>query len=255
MPKRAELATSVKKLLGRMVRQGLLEKVRPDGQQKGPSVLRLAEAPSIAPEQIAVVRFAKLELQIPRTYDGLWALMNWLDRERGGFTEHEVVQMMCHDVDAAVVVSYVRALERCGAILPALTIQSATRYFRVDRRRQVETPRVARDGSLLIGPQRLANLWRSMKMCGYFTARDLAVAASMPDLPISEDSAGRYAADLAHAGYLITKTRPGEATVYRLRSTHNTGPAAPEVLRARFVWDPNLCRIVGDAASIDEVRP
>ena len=92
-------------------------------------------------------------------------------------------------------------------------------------------------------------------MLGYFTAAELAAGSSEPDFAVSLEQAQRYATALAEAGYLNTRERGGEPALYRLKNGMNTGPAAPEVLRAHLVWDPNKCRAMSTMARAEEVRP
>lgn len=204
------------------------------------------------PAEAALVASHKLSIDIPRTYDGLWALMRWLDDERGGFALIDLQAIVGHQVDPRVVREYVTALERGGFLRVEIKIGTA-RIYRVDRR-AIEAPRVRADGTLLTGPRRTANMWRSMKMLTFFTAAELASAASMPELAVSVEQAMRYADALGDAGYLNVREQVDAPTVYRLKNAMNTGPAAPEVLRAHLVWDPNTYRVATKAARADEVR-
>lgn len=251
LPPRNGRVRRARRILFDLARQGALERVNP-ASSVDHAAFKVRSEPPPATEPALFYTF-NLPLQLPRTYDGLWALMNWLDRERGGFSMADVVRLVDGKITNRIVEGYVRALDRAGAITVAVKIGSA-RIYRVDRR-FVETPRIKADGTLLQGPRRAATMWRSMKMLTYFTAQDLASAASMPDLDVSVEQAQRYAAALSEAGYLITRQRGDEAPVYRLKTTMNTGPAAPEVLRAHLVWDPNTCRVANATARAEEVRP
>lgn len=208
---------------------------------------------STPPAEAALVAHHALPIQIPRTYAGLWAVMQWFDRERKGFSALDVLRIFGHEVDPRVVRAYIEALER-GRYLDTAFRVGTVQVYRVVRR-SVDAPRLARDGVLLSGPRRTANMWRSMKMLAYFTALDLASAASLPELPITVEQAQRYITALVDAEYLGVRARKDEPTLYRLKNSHNTGPAAPEVLRTQFVWDANLCRVVTPSARAEEVRP
>lgn len=199
-----------------------------------------------------------LTISIPRSEAGAWAIIRELARKGSRtFTVDAVHDRMQGALPKDEIADFVMRLSRGGFVAPVdepLKGHWGTRRWRLIMG-QPETPRLRPDGSPLAGPQRFANMWRTMKMITYFTALDLASAASLPELPITVEQAARYAADLAAAGYLLARERAGEAMLYRLKETRNTGPAAPEVLRARFVWDPNLCRVVGETTAIEEVRP
>lgn len=211
-----------------------------------------SEPPMLAPVPEPIAFFpTRLSIQIPRSDDGIWMLMRWLDQHRGPFTRSEVERLIGDNIVRDEVANFVRALVR-GGFLIRVGRSGNDDLFRVDRK-QVETPRLRSDGMPLAVSQRASHLWRGVKMLGFFTARDLAIASSLPDWPVSEAQAGSYVDELASAGYLLSRVERGRM-VYRLKPKMNTGPAAPQVLRARFVWDPNLCRVMGDATRIEEVR-
>ena len=88
-------------------------------------------------------------------------------------------------------------------------------------------------------------------MLGYFTVRDLCIETSAPEAEMPVAFATRYVEELSAAGYLISRPGPLGMT-YRMRPAMNTGPGAPQVLRARFVWDPNLCKVMGET-TVEEV--
>jgi len=251
-------AITVSKILQSLSRDGLML-LKPAKQGYYDGGYRVVEdvehqpAPPTFPIGFDTRQRSRLDIEIPRTHDGLWMLMRWFTHHKNGFALSALVAQIGANIESAEVIAYVRALERGGYLIPELTT-GFDPHYRCNMK-FVETPRIRADGVLMAGPQRFANMWRSMKMCGYFTALDLASAASLPDQPISREQAARYADDLVAGGYLVAKDRGDEPRLYRLKPAMNTGPAAPVVLRARFVWDANLCRIMGQASSIDEVRP
>lgn len=199
------------------------------------------------PERIRAAFAARcVTLTVPRGEDGYWMLIRYLDG-RGGFTRDEVKRRLPDDGARQSFDVYMDALIRAGFVSPA-----GTGLHRVTRK-QVEAPRLTQAGRQKVHATRQSYLWRAMKMLGFFSVDDLVVAASSPDLEITSIFAASYADELAAAGYLLSRNERGRM-LYRLRPAMNTGPAAPQVLRARFVWDPNLCRVVGEATRIDEVR-
>lgn len=110
-----------------------------------------------------------------------------------------------------------------------------------------EAPSVRRDGTLARRPG-LGNeqMWRSMKMLGSFTPRDLAVAATTDDVAVKVTTAQAYVKHLQRAGYLavvVPASHGGGLAVYRL--VRNSGPLAPMIQRTDWVWDPNLRRVMG----------
>lgn len=207
------------------------------------------------PAECAVTVSARLPLVIPRTYDGLWALMRWLDRHRGHFSLVDLLWYVKTEIDGSVVRQYVRHLAHNDFI----SVHTDRRAkdggccYRVARK-QVETPRFKANGDLLPAARRADQLWRAIKICGFFTAREVAIAASLPECEVGELDARRYCDDLAAAGYLMSRSDQQGRTVYRLRPKMKTGPAAPQLLRARLVWDPNTMQVVGDATAVEEIR-
>lgn len=213
-----------------------------------------ADAPAIRGYRPEPIAFAtqSLKLHIPRSHDGIWMLMRWLDANRGGFAASDLRRLIGDNIAWDEVEAYVKTLDRGGYIVRQTGCLPREPIYRVERK-QVETPRLRADGAVISAAQRADHLWRAIKMLGFFTPRELAVAAASDEWPITTEQASRYAIDIANAGYLML--REAEAgPVFRLKARMNTGPAAPQVLRARFVWDPNLGRIMGETAFAEEVR-
>lgn len=98
-----------------------------------------------------------------------------------------------------------------------------------------EAPRVRRDGSPVIQGQGQENMWNAMRILRDFTARELAVAASMPNCLVREASAADYVKHLHQAGYLRKNGKR-----YLFLPGAYTGPLAPMIQRTKRVWDPNL---------------
>lgn len=179
-----------------------------------------------------------VHVQIPRTHDGLWALFLWLDKNNnGGFTASQAVRLVGDEIASEDVRAYVRALIRGGYL-----VRQEERHDPLLRvaRRQIETPLVNR--AQAIEARRRDVMWRTMKMSTYFTATELAHAASTRNVDVGVAAAAAYCAALHTAGYLLRK-----GDTFRLRPGLKTGAQPPQVLRARFVWDPNECRVIGPA--------
>lgn len=187
-------------------------------------------------------------LHVPASIDGVWRLVLHLDQKRRPITWDCLRGVIEAGETGASLEAFVKGLVAGGYLRP-----NDDGSFRL-LRRQFETPRLTQAGKPLAHAMRSQHMWRAMKMCGYFTARDLAIAATLPDYPVTEDEAQRYAEELVTVGYLQSRDNPDALRLYRLKSKMNTGPAAPRVMRARFVWDPNLCRVMGVATHVEEVR-
>jgi len=105
----------------------------------------------------------------------------------------------------------------------------------------IEAPRVRKDGTEVTQGRGREQMWRTIKIIGDFTARDLAQAASTPEFPVAESTARDYCIMLVGAEYLAT-VRPGSPGVparYRLIQSRWTGPRAPMIQRLNQMYDPN----------------
>lgn len=100
----------------------------------------------------------------------------------------------------------------------------------------VDAPRVRKDGTIVTQGRNRVQMWRTMKVLGRFTVRDLVVHATTEECEIKENDASDYCKRLAQAGYL-THVRNGG---YRFLKGMNTGPKPPMIQRGKEVWDQNL---------------
>ncbi|MEQ1713988.1 MAG: hypothetical protein ABL908_21685, partial [Hyphomicrobium sp.] len=124
------------------------------------------EAPVLAPVPEPVAFFpTRLVIQIPRSADGIWMLMRWLDQHRGPFTRSEVERLIGANIVRDEVASYIRALVRGDFLTFAGRTGSNEDLYRVDRK-QIETPRLRADGVPFAASQRSSHLWRGVKMLG-----------------------------------------------------------------------------------------
>lgn len=109
-----------------------------------------------------------------------------------------------------------------------------------------ETPRVTRDGKIVTMGAGRAAMWRTIKILGEFTLRDLVVIGSTEEVAINAIDAKFYLGWLARAGYVAVVERPADnriPTRYRLKNSRNTGPKPPQVQRSHQLYDPNLRKV------------
>lgn len=99
-------------------------------------------------------------------------------------------------------------------------------------------------------------LWTAMRTLPAFGTIELAASASTDTLPVKPRTAEEYVRRLTRAGLLAVlvdyaKGKPGatgaRAGTWRLKSQANTGPLAPKVFSATFVFDANRQRMFGEA--------
>lgn len=102
----------------------------------------------------------------------------------------------------------------------------------------VDAPRVRLDGTLLPASGR-NRMWNVMRVLRMFTVEELAEAASLPDAPIAASEAAYFCRWLEQGGYLA---RGG--SVYQFIPAKFTGAKAPQILRIKALFDPNLGKVV-----------
>lgn len=105
----------------------------------------------------------------------------------------------------------------------------------------VEAPKFCRDGSLSRTGEGTEAMWRTLRMLGSVTAKQLAAYASAA-VEVKETTAHSYLKWLVKAGYVQhTDSRPRR---YSLVKAKVTGPRAPQVQRVGQVYDPNNATVV-----------
>lgn len=102
----------------------------------------------------------------------------------------------------------------------------------------VDAPRVRKDGTELPASGR-SRMWNTMRVLGVFTADELVNAASLPEAPIAASEAAYYCRWLAQGGYLASC---GDG--WQFIPAKFTGAKAPQILRVKALFDPNLGTVV-----------
>lgn len=185
---------------------------------------------------------AKLTVRVPRGHQGFWEEIC----KRVRFTVPELDYASC--VDRKTVRDFVLRLERAEYIEVVDTQgvgQYATKVYELVHD-QPDVPHLKRDGSPATPPGAAQDqMWRAMKMLAEFDYKTLSVAASTDTVPITGQAAKSYIKQLYRAQYLIqmSAARPPK-TPATFRLGRNTGPLAPEVQRTKFIFDPNLKRVI-----------
>jgi hypothetical protein len=99
-------------------------------------------------------------------------------------------------------------------------------------------------------------LWTAMRTLGTFGVEELAIFSSTDEVTIKPNTARKYIATLTRAGIVVVVEAPafgkkGEigatAGVWRLPVSKNSGPNAPKIFQASFVFDPNRGEIIGES--------
>jgi hypothetical protein len=144
---------------------------------------------------------------------------------------------------------YVECL-RAGGFVTILSTKvngaRKTHTYELTRDVGVEAPKLRKDGTPSTQGLATEQMWRTMKMMGNFTPRELAISATTELQPVDEVHALDYVGHLFSARYLalVAKSTPTSQARYRFLSMRNTGPRPPMVQRLKTVFDPNLGQIV-----------
>ena len=142
-------------------------------------------------------------------------------------------------VKPGIIRDYVASLLRAGIVgVVAELGPGQPREYRLLRDMGVDAPRLKKDGTPLPPPGR-SRMWQAMPILGTFTARELALAASLPEATVAESEAEYYCRWLEKGRYLRRVSGNGETPRYQSIPARRHGPKAPQILAIRRVFDPN----------------
>lgn len=186
------------------------------------------------------------------TRDALWRAI----RRTGGesFRVRDIARGARHEIET--IREYLAGLARAGYLERTSPVKcGATATYRLVRDSGAEAPRVRRDGTPVVMGRGREQMWRTMRILGDFSARELAVSASTEDVAVAETEARTYCTHLHRAGYLVLarsakpghRAGTGERARYRMLRSAYTGPKPPQVQRNKQVYDPNLRQVVWPA--------
>jgi predicted transcriptional regulator len=165
---------------------------------------------------------------------------------RAFFSVRDVVERA--GVKYQVVNRYFRALARSGMLMVCGRCGRRNTYS-FERDFGVEAPRICANGCESLDGRVYEQLWRTVRILKFFSARELAITASTEERFVSYDAARKYVRCLYNAGYLrlVERGRCGRQGRYALCRQMNTGPKAPQIHKGGVVYDANLCRVMGAA--------
>ena len=140
--------------------------------------------------------------------------------------------------------------EEQGAARRVSGVKKRPDLYRLVRDIGIDAPRVRRDGSEVSQGRGREQMWRTLKIVGSVSAKDLAVQASTEEQAVSHETAKEYLLTLHRAGYLKCTQQPQgqKPGRYRLIPTRYYGPKPPQIQRVNAVYDPNLGRVVWTSA-------
>jgi hypothetical protein len=180
----------------------------------------------------------------PRGRQVIWQSVRSLRR----FTVRELARAV--DQDPGTVFTYVKSLELAGYLVKVGAVKARNdklaAVYELVKDTGVEAPQLLKDGRPSTRGCSTEQMWRTMKMLGEFSGRELAVAASTEDHPVEHTHANNYIRWLHKAGYLKlvlegNRNRDGR---HRFIAARNSGPMAPMLLKMNTIYDRNLDQIV-----------
>lgn len=185
-----------------------------------------------------------LELKSKAGFESAWVAIRRLKE----FTQRDVLceigKEFGDNVNADTIKSYIQRLVRGGYVETRGVIRTprGTRLMQYALVKDVGVcaPRLQKNGAPSVTGLKHEALWRSMKMLGTFSLRELRLASSTDKVaPCAEETAD-YCEHLTRAGYL-QRTSAGN---YRFLPSQFTGPRAPVITRVDTVYDANTRQIV-----------
>ena len=160
------------------------------------------------------------------------------------FTGYQIARRaVVHDT---AVRSYIQSLEKAGYIeRVAGADHFLEQTLRLVKDLGAEAPAVTRSGGASSSGQGNEAMWRTLRILGELTARQLAEHASAGS-NVSLWTARSYLKWLARAGYveLLSQGNGDRNARYRLLAHGHTGPRAPMIQRGGRMYDPNLGKVV-----------
>lgn len=190
-----------------------------------------------------------LTIAPPPGPEQFWAAMRELTKSHGGFTWREIY-IRSNEVGRDAARRYVVACAKAGHIRQ-IDMRSREKVYVVTRQTSKAPLIVMRDGDPGARGLHRQHIWTAMRTLSVFTAREIAAAASTDDVRVNVKTVERYIHQLRVAGLISYMKNEGKrgASTYRLKPSANSGPKAPRILEARFVYDANLKTVVGEACT------
>lgn len=195
-----------------------------------------------------------IAVALPRGPEHYWREM----RAKGekGFTVQDIA-LASEGVAHGTVKRYVWFLEKAGYIVKVGTKKSGygiANVYRIKKDRR-SAPIESAEGKDKTSTARQA-LWTAMRTLPQFSVAELVACASTEERPIALRSGELYVQRLVKAAVLDVVEAPQRANgwprgarggLYRLKRSADTGPIAPKLCKADFVFDSNKNRILGEA--------
>lgn len=190
-----------------------------------------------------------LLVEMPRYEHAVWEAILDADEDPAGWTYYDLKARL-PALAPVTINTYLSRLRKAGIVREVAMTRNGSSLYQVAAR-PAEAPRLRADGTPQYSQLAREQMWRAMKMIGWWTPRDLAIAASTDLARVSERTARMYASHLFRAGFLFWRASAG---LYRLKTFMDKGPIPPKVMRTTFVWDSNIQAIVGRGTATEEIK-
>jgi len=188
-----------------------------------------------------------LEAQGPKgDRQSMWEAMRQLHKAGEPITVRKVWALGAEWAPKGRVRDYITGLNAAGYLRITSQEKGKTVQYELAKDCGVDAPRVRKDGTEVTQGRGREQMWRTVKIIGDFTSRELAQAASTPDHEVAESTANDYCLMLAGADYLtvVRPGCPGTPARYRLVPSRWSGPRAPMIQRMKQLYDPNTGQVV-----------
>lgn len=194
------------------------------------------------PRQKKTAPLLVLATPAPTDREKMWAAM----RQEGAFTQSRIAHLA--GCGKSKVQDYLKGLMAAGFVvkLDGGGKPFTKAVYELARDTGVDAPRVRTDGTLLPASGR-TRMWNAMRILKVFTVDELVDAASLPDALIAASEAAYYCRWLEQGGYLWFCWG-----LWTFKPAKFTGAKAPQILRIKALFDPNLGTVVYQPAP--EVR-
>jgi hypothetical protein len=202
----------------------------------------------------AAIEQVKVALALPKGPEELWE--NACAYGALGFTVGDLARCR-YGLAYRTAEQWVSALKRQGKIKIVGARQAHGRrqpLYAVVRANNMAP--VVRRAAYEAASQHQQNMWNAMRRMSHFALQELCFAASTEGVTIHPKTASKYVSALTLAD-LIEVVEPARAAkghvgkiagLWRLkRSAAALGPKAPQIFQAKFVFDPNNGRVIGQA--------
>jgi hypothetical protein len=173
----------------------------------------------------------------PTVREKMWAAM----RQEKAFTQARIASLAVCEKKTAQ--GYISGLAAAGFVVRRRASKRTEAVYDLVKDVGVDAPRVRADGTMLPASGR-TRMWNAMRILKAFTVDELVNTASLPEAPIAESEAALYCTWLARGGYLVQR---GEG--WQFIPAKFTGAKAPQILKIKALFDPNLGEVVYQPAA------